>query len=181
MGVRYDQFDVDFTDRRAGARAAERQLSTSDKRWSPRAGLIYKPADNLALYASYGVTYLPRSGEQLSSLAFNTQANKPEGFENHKVGVKWELGTGLTASAAVYRLSRSNAAVVDPVDPGRLILLEGDSQRVEGVELSLAGKVSEAWQVIGSYAYQDGRTTRTVGSTPAGRVLSQTPRHALGL
>ncbi|MCY7312085.1 MAG: TonB-dependent siderophore receptor [Pseudoxanthomonas sp.] len=181
VGVRYDQFDVDFTDLRNGVDAAKRELSSSDKLWSPRAGVVYKPADNLALYASYGVTYLPRSGEQLSSLAFNTRAIKPEEFKNREIGVKWELGTDLAASAAVYRLDRSNAAVVDPIDPSRLVLLDGDSQRVEGVELSLAGKVSEAWQVIGSYAYQDGRTTQTVGSTPAGRVLSQTPRHSVGL
>ena len=34
--------------------------------------------------------------------------------------------------------------------------MSGDSQRVEGLELSLAGKLTDAWHVIGSYAYQDG-------------------------
>ncbi len=181
VGVRYDRFDVDFTDLRNGVSAANRALSSTDNLWSPRAGLVYKPMDNVSLYASYGVTYLPRSGEQLSSLAPNTQSLEPEEFQNYEIGAKWDIRSDLTANAALYRLHRSNAAVVDPVDPTRLLLLGGDSQQVEGVELSLTGQLTEAWQVIASYTYQEGRTTQTVGSTLAGQVLAQTPRHAIGL
>ncbi len=181
VGVRYDRFEVDFTDLRTGVAAADRALSSSDSLWSPRAGLVYKPVDNLSFYASYGITYLPRSGEQLASLAPSNAALDPEEFENLEIGAKWDLHPDLTATAAVYRLERSNAAVVDPLDSTRQILLSGDSQRVEGVELSLAGKLTERWQAIGSYAYQDGSTTQTVGSIPAGTVLAQLPRHSLGL
>jgi len=181
VGVRFDRFDVDFTDLRNGVPAANRELSSTDNLWSPRAGLVYKPLDNVSLYASYGVTYLPRSGEQLSSLTPNAQSLEPEEFRNYEIGAKWDIRPDLAANAAVYRLNRSNAAVVDPADPTRLLLLSGDSQRVEGLELSLAGKLTDAWQVIGSYAWQDARTTQNVGTTPAGRVLAQTPRHSIGL
>ena len=181
VGLRYDQFDVDFTDLRTGASARNRALSSSDKLWSPRVGVVFKPVDNLSLYASYGVTYLPRSGEQLGSLAFNSQSLDAEEFENTEIGAKWELRPGLTAEAAAFRLNRSNAAIVDPNDSTRLILLAGDSQRVDGVEVSLAGNLTDKWQVIGSYAWLDARTVRTVGTTPAGRALPQTPETSLGL
>ena len=181
VGLRYDQFDVDFTDLRTGASARNRALSSSDKLWSPRVGVVFKPVDNLSLYASYGVTYLPRSGEQLGSLAFNSQSLDAEEFENTEIGAKWELRPGLTAEAAAFRLNRSNAAIVDPNDSTRLILLAGDSQRVDGVELSLAGNLTKQWQMIGSYAWLDARTVRTVGTTPAGRALPQTPETSLGL
>ena len=181
VGLRYDQFDVDFTDLRTGASVRNRALSSSDKLWSPRVGVVFKPVDNLSLYASYGVTYLPRSGEQLGSLAFNSQSLDAEEFENTEIGAKWELRPGLTAEAAAFRLNRSNAAIVDPTDSTRLILLAGDSQRVDGVELSLAGNLTDKWQVIGSYAWLDARTVRTVGTTPAGRALPQTPETSLGL
>ena len=188
VGVRYDQFEVDFTDLRAGVTAANRDLSSSDKLWSPRASLVYKPVDSLSFYASYGITYLPRSGEQLASLAPSNAALDPEEFENLEVGAKWDIRPDLTANAAVYRLDRSNVAVIDPTDAQaqRLILLAGDSQRVDGVELSLAGKVTEAWQMIGSYAYQDGEITRDIETSatstlPKGTVLAQLPRHSLGL
>lgn len=181
IGLRYDQFDVDFTDQRAGVAANRRQLSSSDKLWSPRAGVVFKPVEQLSLYASYGVTYLPRSGEQLGSLAFNSQSLDAEEFENTEVGIKWELRPGLTAEAAAFRLNRSNAAITNPDDSTQLILLEGDSQRVDGVELSLAGKLTDEWQVIGSYAWLDARTVQKVDTTPAGRVLPQTPETSLGL
>lgn len=181
LGVRFDRFDLDFTDLRNGVSDANRNLSSSDDLLSPRVGLVYKPLANASLYASYGVTYLPRSGEQLSSLSASAQALDPEEFENLEVGAKWDVSDRLSASMAFYRLNRSNAAVTDPVDPTRQILLAGDSQRVDGAELSLAGNITDAWSVIASYAYQDARTIMAVGSTPAGRVLPQTPEHTAGL
>lgn len=181
VGLRYDRFDVDFTDLRNGVSAQNRRLSSSDRLWSPRAGLVFKPIENLSLYASYGVTYLPRSGEQLGSLAFNSQSLDAEEFANTEVGAKWEVRPGLTAEAAVFRLNRSNTAIADPTDPTRLVLLAGDSQRVDGVELSLAGKLTDKWQVIGSYAWLDARTILSIPGTPAGRVLPQTPETSLGL
>lgn len=181
LGLRYDRFDVDFTDRRNGVLPENRTLSTSDRLWSPRAGVVFKPVEQLSLYASYGVTYLPRSGEQLASLSFSSQSLDPEAFENTEIGAKWQIRPGLTAEAAAFRLNRSNAAITDPNDSTRLILLDGDSQRIDGVELSLAGKLTDRWQVIGSYAWLDARTLRAVGTTPAGRVLAQTPDTSLGL
>lgn len=181
VGLRYDRFDVDFTDLRTGVAADRRKLSSSDALWSPRVGVVFKPFEALSLYASYGVTYLPRSGEQLGSLAFNSQSLDAESFENTEIGAKWELRPGLVADAAVFRLDRSNAAITDPNDSTRLILLDGDSQRVDGAELSLAGNLTDRWQVIGSYAWLNARTVRTVGTTPAGQTLAQTPETSLGL
>ena len=181
LGLRYDRFEVDVTDHRAATVPANRRLSSRDDLLSPRAGLVFKPFEDLSLYASYGVTYLPRSGEQLSSLAVNTQSLDPEEFENLELGAKWEVRPGLFAEAAVYRLNRSNAAVTDPSDPTRLVLLDGDSQRIDGAELSLAGAITDDWKVVASYAWQDARTVQPVGTTPAGRVLPQTPETSLGL
>ncbi len=181
FGLRFDRFDVEFFDRRPATADAQRRLAARDNLWSPRAGLIFKPVESVSLYASYGVTYLPRSGEQLGSLAFNTQSLDPEAFENVELGAKWEVRPGLMAEAAVYRLDRSNAAVTDPTDATRLVLLDGDSQRIDGAELSLSGQLTERWRVVGSYARQDARTLQAVGTTPAGRTLPQTPETSLGL
>lgn len=181
VGLRYDRFEVDATDRRAATAPADRRLASRDDLWSPRAGVVFKPVPALSLYASYGITFLPRSGEQLGSLAVNNQSLEPERFENVELGAKWELRPGLIAEAAAYRLDRSNAAVADPADPTRLLLLDGDSQRIDGVELSLSGAITEDWRVVASYARQDARTVQAVGTTPAGRTLPQTPETSVGL
>ena len=103
LGVRYDNFEVDFLNRRTGAR-----LETSDGLWSPRLGLVFKPQDNLSFYASYSRSYLPRSGEQMTSLSATTVSLEPEQFDNYEVGAKWNITPILGLTAALYQLDRTN-------------------------------------------------------------------------
>lgn len=186
IGLRYDRFDVNLQDLRASTALANRDLSSSDGLLSPRVGLVYQPVENVSLYTSYGITYLPRSGEQMTSLSPTNQTLEPEEFENVEVGAKWDITPELSANAAAYRLNRSNVAVVDPANPTRMILLSGDSQRSEGVELSLSGQLTNAWHIIASYTYQVAEITRDIRTsgtsvTPRGTDLAQTPKQAIGV
>jgi catecholate siderophore receptor len=175
VGVRYDSFKVDFMNKRNNT-----DISTSDGLVSPRAGLVYKPADTVSLYTSYSIAHVPRAGEQLASLSPTNAALDPEKFKNFEIGAKWELTPSLIATAAVYRLDRSNVVATDPTDPTRSILVKG--QRVKGVELGLAGNVTENWRVIGGYAWQDGEVLETQSPTvQAGATLAQVPRNTFSL
>jgi catecholate siderophore receptor len=175
LGLRYDQFKVDFLDNRTGV-----ELDSDDDLVSPRAGLIYKPIEPVSLYASYSMTYLPRSGAQMSSLSASNESLDPEEYENYELGAKWDLRPDLALTAAVYRLDRTNVAIPDPLDPSLSILVDG--QRTAGVELGLSGHVTEAWSVFGSYAYQDGELTATASSTAVdGATLAQLPEHKVSL
>ena len=90
------------------------EFSRRDNLWSPRLGLILKPSDDLSLYASYSRSYLPQSGDQFSSLDRRTDGLKPERFDNYEIGAKWEVIDGLLATAALYRLDRTNTRATDP-------------------------------------------------------------------
>ena len=46
--------------------------------FSPRFGVIYKPADNMSLYVSYSESFLPRSGEQYKKLDASGAALDPD-------------------------------------------------------------------------------------------------------
>lgn len=188
MGVRYDWFEVDFTDLREPAGSADRNLSSTDRLWSPRAGLVYKPVEDVSVYASYSLAYLPRSGDQLGSLSASNAALDPEEFTNYELGAKWDLGSDLAATLALYRLDRSNVAVLDPAagnTTDALVLMPGKAQRVDGVELQLAGHLTRAWSVMGGYAWQDGKTLQDISSArslvAAGTRLAQLPRHTASL
>ena len=175
VGLRVDSFRVDFRDDRTAA-----GLSSRDVLVSPRAGLVYKPVEPVSIYGSYSLSYLPRAGEQLSSLSLTNQALDPEEFRNYEVGVKWDLRPALSATAAVYRLDRGNVAVTDPGDPTRSVLV--DAQRTRGVELGLAGNLARAWSIAGGYAWQNGEITRAISAgAPAGASLAQVPRHSFSL
>src|SRR3546814_19772363 len=101
-------------------------------------------------------------------------------FTNYEVGAKWDLRPDLSSTIAVYRLNRSNVVVSDPVDPSRSVLVDG--QYTKGVELGLSGRLTEAWRVMGGYAYQEGELTETQSSHARnGPTLAHLPRHRASL
>lgn len=181
VGVRLDRVEVDFTNRRADAAPADRELSSRDDLVSPRVGLIYKPIEPVSVYASYTLSYLPRAGEQLASLTPSNKAIDPEEFTNYELGAKWDLREDLSLTAAIYQLDRSNVLLVNPVAGQPAIL--GDGARITGVELSANGRITKAWSIVGGYAYQDGALTGTSNSATArdGAALSQLPLHTVSL
>jgi catecholate siderophore receptor len=175
VGLRFDRFDVDFHNNRTSANVA-----STDNLISPRVGVIYKPTEPVSVYSSYSLTYVPRAGDQLSSLSLTNQSLDPEKFTNYETGVKWDLRRSLSLTAAVYRLNRTNVVVPDPNDITRSILVDG--QRTIGLELGASGHVTSAWSAIGGYAYQDAKITSTLSATSkAGARLAQVPRHSFSL
>ena len=174
-GVRYDSFRTKHFSNGGGP-----ALEVSDTPVSPRLGLVYKPAEAVSIYGNYSVAYVPRAGEQLSSLTVTNRALDPEEFKNIELGAKWDITPDLTASAAVYKLERSNVSVVNPLFPLQAFLADG--QTTEGVELSLSGKLTGAWSVMGGYAYQDAKLARNK-DFPAlnGATLAMVPEHSASL
>ena len=147
-GLRYENFNTNFTNNRTGDR-----FLVSDSVFSPRVGLVYKPAGPLSLYVSYSNSYLPRAGEQLASLTLANSALKPEQFTNYEVGAKWDIRPDLSLTAALYQLNRTNIAVTDPANVTRSILLDGT--RTRGFELGVRGRITEAWSIMGGYTYAE--------------------------
>lgn len=175
LGLRYDRFEVDITHNRTGE-----TFTSTDDLLSPRVGLIYKPVEPVSLYLSYSLAHQPRAGDQLASLTPGNQALEPEEFRNYELGAKWDLRHDLALTAAIYRLDRTNVAIADPLDPTRSVLVDG--QQAEGIELGLAGRLTDTWSVMGGYAYQRGEITRTQSATLAeGADLAQLPRHTFSL
>jgi catecholate siderophore receptor len=176
-GLRYDNFKVDFRNNRTAT-----DFSSTDDLISPRLGLVYKPLEPLSLYASYSLTYQPRAGDQLASLSATNASLDPEEFTNYEIGAKWDALSSLAVTAAVFRLERSNVAIVDPTDPTATRQLLVDGQRNEGIELAATGNLTEQWSVIGAYAYQDGEITRDQTTTVRkGATLAALPRNTFSL
>jgi catecholate siderophore receptor len=142
-GVRFDRFDLRYHNNRNGD-----TLDRVDDLVSPRAGVVFKPATPVSLYGSYGVSYLPSSGDQFSSLTTVTEQVEPEKFQNYEVGLKWDLRPDFSLTAAGYRLDRTNTRSTDPNDPTRIV--QTGSQRTNGFELGLSGLVTSAWRIAGA-------------------------------
>lgn len=175
VGLRRDRFAVDFLNRRTNDK-----INVTDTPVSPRVGLVFKPITDISIYGSYSIAYVPRAGDQLSSLTATNKAFDPEKFKNIEIGAKWDAMKDLSLSAAVYQLDRSNVAIADPTDSTKTILVDG--QRAKGVELSVTGKITPEWSIMGGYAYQDAKITKTQSATVlAGATLAQVPKHSASL
>lgn len=172
-GVRFDRFDLDYHDR-----LTPTDLSRVDEEWSPRGGVILKPTASSSIYASYSKSFLPQSGDQFSSLNATTKTLEPESFENIEAGVKWEPRAGLSLSAAVYRLDRENSAFLDPLTT--LTVLSG-ATRSKGLEVALAGSVTDRWEILTGYTLQDAEITSATNAAPAGRNIPLVPKHAFSI
>jgi catecholate siderophore receptor len=179
LGLRYDNFDVNFVNNRNGQR-----FHTNDGLLSPRVGLIYKPVDPVSIYGNYSLAYVPRAGDQLSSLSLSNAVLKPEQFMNLELGAKWDIRPDLSFTAALYQLERSNVIAPVPNDPTRSMLVDG--QRARGAEVGLMGRITPQWSMMGGYAYTDAEITRTIAGTggttvPAGSVVAQVPKHTVSM
>ncbi|GAM96807.1 ferrichrome-iron receptor [alpha proteobacterium U9-1i] len=175
VGVRFDRFEADLRNNRNGA-----NFSAEDHLFSPRFGLIFKPIESASIYGSYSQTFVPRAGEQLASLSATNAALDPEEWENIELGAKWDVAPALSLTAAVYQLQRTNVAITDPLNATQLILVDG--QEVRGVELGFSGAITDAWQVVGGYAYQDSEIlSNQTAAVRAGAHLAQTPEQTFSL
>lgn len=175
-GLRFDSLKIAVDDLRP---VGGGEFGRRDALWSPRLGVIVKPASNLSFYASYSRSYLPQSGDQLSSLTDVTDGLKPEGFDNYEVGAKLQLPGGLLATAAIYRLDRSNTRAADPLDPTHIVLT--GKQRSRGLEIGLERSITSRWMVSGGYTLQKAEIVETTSAAPAGRQVPLVPRHSFSL
>lgn len=175
-GIRFDSFNTHVDDLRPTSPGT---FNRRDSLWSPRLGIVFKPADNLSIYTSYSRSYLPQSGDQFSGLTSITKGLTPERFDNYEAGAKWEIFDGLLATAALYQLDRTNTRATDPTDPTRIVLT--GAQRSRGIELGLERSITSRWLVSAGYSLQKAEISKTTTAAPAGREVPLVPRHSISL
>ena len=181
IGARYDVYGQETRyDRKLAT------LSRTDKKFSPRAGLVWQPSDTVSYYVSYSKSFQPSA--EAFALAANITAAEPEITQNKEIGVKLDLlGGKLSVTGALFNLERTNIKNTDPANPSRQINV--GTQRTNGFELTASGRLPGRWDVSAGYAYLDGRTTKSLATTsssqlpvvavPAlGKVPSLTPRNS---
>ncbi len=181
LGVRYDSFDIDVLDiiEANDGDANSGRFDRKDSELTPRLGFIYKPVENVSIYASYSETFLPRSGDQFLTLNLDSESTRPQFFENREAGLKWDLRSGLSLTFAYFNLDRESYTSVDPEDPAEVIIIEGSE--INGWETQLTGRLTDRWHITAGYASLDGEVERADGSGNDGNVTRQTPDNMFSL
>ena len=182
-GVRYDRFEINVVDaievNDGTADGNDGLPGRVDTKYSPRVGLIFKPLENISIYTSYALSFLPRSGDQFLTLSPTNENLAPEEFENIEAGIKWDIRPDLSLTASVFRLDRDNLLQV--------VNNNGDSEtggsRTRGFEVQLVGNIMSNWQINAGYSYLDGNERGRVNGAGnfANRRSFQVPRHMISL
>ncbi|NCX74913.1 MAG: TonB-dependent siderophore receptor [Proteobacteria bacterium] len=164
IGGRHDTFDITVADIKSGT-----SQSREDKEFSPRAGIIFKPSENVSWYYSYSESFLPRSGEQYKKLTALDAALDPDLYQSREFGVKIAISKNLSFAAAYFD-SEQTIATRDTSGEGAEII----GLQVDGLEIELKGKVNDKMNIVIGFSSMDGKTSS--GGEPR-----EIPEHTLSL
>ncbi|WP_439854486.1 TonB-dependent receptor [Pseudomonas yamanorum] len=196
VGLRYDTFDtVANTNAVPTATVPARSKIKNDSQFfNWQAGLVWKPVENGSIYASYATSASPAGGlvgegadgNPLSAGAATSDL-KPEETVNYELGTKWDMfHDRLSLTAAVFRTEKKNTRIL--VDA--LTYENGGESRVDGLELSASGKLTDQWQVFAGYSYLkselvdpglNGRNGVVSTGSNKGNQMPNTPKNTFSL
>jgi catecholate siderophore receptor len=113
--------------------------------------VLFQPTDTQSYHFSYGTSF-NTSGDTYQ-YDDQTRNTPPESSENYELGGKldWFNGNLSTRVAAFYSIKK-NERNRDPDSAATQALLSG-KRHAAGLELDLAGRITPAWEVFGSYAW----------------------------
>ncbi|MBT0586000.1 TonB-dependent receptor [Alteromonas oceanisediminis] len=172
IGARFDRFDIEVFN--ADPAVLETRTRT-DEEISPRAGIVYKPLENISLYASYSESFLPRSGEQYTDINGSDDQLDPDTFSNREIGVKWDFAEGMSFTAAVFENEQSSPQVADN-DPATLDVVDSE---ISGFELQFKGQVTDSLSISANYSNLDGEIVERSG--PTGRAPRELPENTFSI
>ena len=136
----------------ADARAAHSDVE--NKRFSPRVGVLYQPWEWLSVFGNYTESLgAANNGFSASGKQFDPQVGK-----QYEAGIKAELfDRRLTSSVAFFHLTKDNLLVPIAGSPFSRAIGEARSR---GVEVDMAGQITDALSLIATYAYTDAEITK---------------------
>lgn len=172
--------------------------STVDKAFSPKAGLVYMPNDNLSLFATYTNSFVANTGKDIYESTL-----KPTTIDQYEVGAKknfWNnaLAVNLTVYQIIYNNYYQTAQFLanGTANSDAIYKEFAGKMRSRGVELDITGNPTENLSIIGGFSYNNAvyldtpetfgyvekqRLVRTPATTANASVFYKFTRFANGL
>ena len=184
-GVRVDYYDTDYEALSVSTNSTTlavtetpTRLKAHDTLVSWKLGGLFKPTSYSSVYATYAKSLTPPGSTNfmLSDTGANSSAAKPQETNHYEVGTKWDLlDAKLALSAAVYRTENENQFTQDYIT---LESVQEAKTRVEGVELSAVGQLTDAWNISAGVAHMKTKQLdqRSINSTTGAVTNTNTVR-----
>jgi catecholate siderophore receptor len=162
IGFRHDDYETDFNLVAENSALVGDKFKINDRMISTRLGYIYNPSPEVSYYLSYSNSFQPRNGDQLDAISSSNANEDPEKFINYEIGTKWQINSKLFATVAIYQLNRERMQITDPNDSLNKIIVDG--QRSRGVEISINGRLTDNYSIVGGWSFIDAEITKDQGS-----------------
>ena len=170
IGVRFDFFEQSFLERVPRSLTEQSRAAAS-----PRAGLVYQPLPELALYANVGTSFRPNIGPDAAAVSAGRPL-APETGLGYEAGAKLDLlGGALGLTATAFRVERQNVLTPDPNNSG--FSLAAGGVRSQGFEFTAAGQLTPELKILAGYVFADAVVTKD-NVLPVGAPLINVPRHS---
>ncbi|EPC4331577.1 TonB-dependent siderophore receptor [Enterobacter asburiae] len=164
-GMRYQY----YTQYAGKGRPFNVNTDSRDDQWTPKLGLVYKLTPAVSLFANYSQTFMPQS-----SIASYIGDLPPETSNAYEIGAKFDLFDGITANIALFDIHKRNVLYTESIGDETVAKTAG-RVRSQGVEVDLAGSLTENTNIIASYGYTDAKVLEDPNY--AGKPLPNVPRH----
>lgn len=164
-GLRYQY----YTQYAGKGRPFNVNTDSRDDQWTPKLGLVYKLTPAVSLFANYSQTFMPQS-----SIASYIGDLPPETSNAYEIGAKFDLFEGITANIALFDIHKRNVLYTESIGDETVAKTAG-RVRSQGVEVDLAGSLTENTNIIASYGYTDAKVLEDPDY--AGKPLPNVPRH----
>ena len=190
LGARYDNYRQRAVTASSTTGATTADLTIKEDFLSYQVGLVYKPAPNGSIYVSHGTSVVPPGsfvgeGSEGNSIGTSTTITlddlKAERTKSYEIGTKWDLAEGaLSLTAALFRTETKNARITNA--QGYLEYV--GHRRVQGVEISAAGRPLPFWNLYAGYTYMDSELVSAGANATAatlagvGKPFPNTPKHS---
>ena len=164
-GMRYQY----YTQYAGKGRPFNVNTDSSDQKWTPKFGLVYKLTPTVSLFGNVAQSFMPQS-----SIASYIGNLPPEESTSYEVGAKFDLLSGITANIALFDIHKRNVLYTEAVGDETVAKTAG-KVRSRGVEVDLAGSITDNLSVIASYGYTDAKVLDDPDY--AGKPLPNVPKH----
>lgn len=171
-GVRRERVTYDETRQLPDAR-----YRAAYNRWSWNAGVTWEFTPGITAFAGHATGFDPfnvlTATRRPGSGPFT-----PEESDQTEIGLKFNLGSRFSGSAALFRTIRRNVLTPDPFDSAYSV--QTGEQRIRGFELEGSVAITPELSARFGYAYQDAVITASnQPTTPAGSRIANVPRHTI--
>ncbi|MCB1393487.1 TonB-dependent receptor [Nitrobacter sp.] len=138
---------------------------------SPAAALIFKPLENVSLYANYMEAL--QAGQIAPSNALNAgEIFAPFKTKQQEVGAKIDFGR-IAATLAAFTTAQPTYAR----DPNTFMFGETGKVRYQGIEVAAFGEATESLRFISGFTFLDTMLVETPDGTNVGKWLPGLPRY----